>query len=192
MAKAKIDDAWGIWTAARIETLRQLWAQGIACARIAEAVGGGFDAAGVAGKARRLGLGPHPSGLGRKKRPAADGPGEVHGSPDSTADNLTNPPSLKNSPIGDKVRQKPWEATGISRASWYRHGKPAVNPKLKRVTQSDIARLADVKPRTAQRFFRIMKHDYALWESVAAGGISAGAAERQIVADQAARRMAGV
>ncbi len=82
MAKAK-DDSWGVWTAARVELLRQLWAEGIACAVIADEVGGGFDAQGVAGKARRLALGPHPSGPGGRKRQPADSHGEVSVNADS-------------------------------------------------------------------------------------------------------------
>jgi hypothetical protein len=37
--------------------------------------------------------------------------------------------SLENPPIGDIVRQKPRETIGMSRASWYRHGKPEIKPQ---------------------------------------------------------------
>jgi hypothetical protein len=34
--------------------------------------------------------------------------------------------NLKKSPNGDEVR-RPWEELGMSRATWYRHGKPATD-----------------------------------------------------------------
>jgi hypothetical protein len=52
---------------------------------------------------------------------------------------------------------KPWEAIGISRASWYRHGKPTEKPQ--RITVADEARRAGVSKRTHQRIMRVMRKD---------------------------------
>jgi uncharacterized protein YoaH (UPF0181 family) len=49
---------------------------------------------------------------------------------------------------GGKLR--PWEAIGMSRASWYRHGKPTKKPEP-RQTQKDIAEVLGVSVRTVQR-----------------------------------------
>jgi hypothetical protein len=56
-------------------------------------------------------------------------------------DNLTIPPD------GGKLR--PWEAIGMSRASWYRHGKPAKKPE--RFTVRDLAESLNISERTVQR-----------------------------------------
>jgi hypothetical protein len=45
--------------------------------------------------------------------------------------------------------RQPWKAIGMSRAGWYRHGKPTTKPK--RYTQADIAKIAGVSLRTIQR-----------------------------------------
>jgi hypothetical protein len=52
---------------------------------------------------------------------------------------------------GGIMRQtpEPWKAIGMSRATWYRHGKP--NEKPKRFTQADVARILGVSLRTTQR-----------------------------------------
>jgi hypothetical protein len=57
--------------------------------------------------------------------------------------------SLTNPPDGGKVR-RPWEAIGMSRASWYRHGKPTEKPKRK-TTHADIAKICGCSVRTIQR-----------------------------------------
>src|SRR5262249_11273398 len=49
---------------------------------------------------------------------------------------------------GGKARQ-PWLALGMSRAAWYRHGKPSEKPH--RFTQQDIAKILGVSLRTIQR-----------------------------------------
>jgi hypothetical protein len=55
---------------------------------------------------------------------------------------------------------KPWEAIGMSRATWYRHGKPSEKPK--RITVADAARAAGVSTRTHQRIMRVMRDDKGL------------------------------
>jgi uncharacterized protein YoaH (UPF0181 family) len=57
-------------------------------------------------------------------------------------DSLTNPPS------GGNPRQ--WEVLGMSRATWYRHGKPSTKPEPK-PTQKDIAAALGYSVRTIQR-----------------------------------------
>ena len=44
---------------------------------------------------------------------------------------------------------KPWDAIGVSRATWYRHGKPTQKPT--RVTQEQMAKAFGVSVRTIQR-----------------------------------------
>ena len=55
---------------------------------------------------------------------------------------------------------KPWEAIGISRATWYRHGKPDKKPV--RPLVADEARRAGVSTRTHQRIMRVMAADIDL------------------------------
>ena len=52
---------------------------------------------------------------------------------------------------------KPWEAIGISRATWYRHGKPTEKPK-KLLTAAERVKMLgpSVSARTAQRIERVM------------------------------------
>ena len=45
---------------------------------------------------------------------------------------------------------KQWEAIGMSRASWYRHGKPSEKPD-RRITQASIAKITGASLRTIQR-----------------------------------------
>jgi uncharacterized protein YoaH (UPF0181 family) len=46
-------------------------------------------------------------------------------------------------------QSKPWEMAGMSRATWYRHGKPTEKPK--RYSQADVAEILGVSVRTVQR-----------------------------------------
>jgi hypothetical protein len=95
--------------------------------------------------------------------------------------------SLNNPPIGDKVRHKPWEAIGMSRAGWYRHGKPDANPKWNRLTHEILAKANGIPLRTFQRCVRLMTQGPEIWERAVKGEISVAAAERQLAADQLAR-----
>ena len=52
---------------------------------------------------------------------------------------------------------RPWEEFGMSRATWYRHGKPTEKPK--RYTQADIAKVTGVSIRTVQRDAAGMRED---------------------------------
>lgn len=44
------------------------------------------------------------------------------------------------------MAEQPWLAIGISRANWYRHGKPATKPQL--TTQAEAAKLMDTSVRS--------------------------------------------
>ena len=56
---------------------------------------------------------------------------------------------------------KPWEAIGISRATWYRHGKPTENPG--RTSVARAARMMGASStRTYQRIMRVMAADMDL------------------------------
>jgi uncharacterized protein YoaH (UPF0181 family) len=59
---------------------------------------------------------------------------------------MTNP---TKPPDGGEVRQ-PWLALGMSRATWYRLGKPSEKPE-ERLTQKDIAEILNTSVRTIQR-----------------------------------------
>jgi hypothetical protein len=54
-------------------------------------------------------------------------------------------------------QRKPWEAIGISRATWYRHGKPTEKPP--RTSVVCAARAAGESVRTYQRIMRVMAAD---------------------------------
>lgn len=62
---------------------------------------------------------------------------------------------LKKLPNGSIMRQikKPWTAIGMSRASWYRHGKPTAKPE-REPTVKDIAAKVGVSERTMYRAFQ--------------------------------------
>jgi hypothetical protein len=58
---------------------------------------------------------------------------------------------------GEQLRRKPWEAIGMSRGSWYRHGKPTEKPK--RTTHKDVAKSFGVSLRTVQRAYTIRSRE---------------------------------
>ena len=52
----------------------------------------------------------------------------------------------------------PWERIGVSRATWYRHGKPTTKPtKPTRITQKQLAEQWDISLRSVQRASRILR-----------------------------------
>lgn len=64
----------------------------------------------------------------------------------------------------------PWAAIGISRATWYRHGKPDTKPQ--RMTQARV--------RTIQRAARVKRDAPKLVPLIAARKMSVGYAEKLI------------
>src|SRR6516164_1358607 len=87
---------------------------------------------------------------------------------------LTNPPG------GGKLRQ--WEVLGMSRASWYRHGKPTENlgPLREFFRQRTEAQHDKISIRTVQRRARIERADGTLWRLALEGMITPGEAEHII------------
>lgn len=79
------------------------------------------------------------------------------------------------------MRQEPppWVALGISRATWYRLGKPERKPPP-RLTQAQNARDADISVRTLQRAIRVSRFAPDLVPQVQAGTLNLRAAERII------------
>jgi hypothetical protein len=54
------------------------------------------------------------------------------------------------------AKHKPWERIGVSRATWYRHGRPTKKPKPHK-TVAEIAREVDAPSlRTYQRTMRVL------------------------------------
>ena len=72
--------------------------------------------------------------------------------------------------------EAPWLALGISRATWYRLGKPDRKPR--RMTQAQIANQTGVSLRSFQRARRIAREAPDLTGQVQAGILPLGTAER--------------
>jgi hypothetical protein len=72
--------------------------------------------------------------------------------------------------------RRPWKALGMSRATWYRHGKPSKKPP-KRETQAMFAQQTGRSVRTLQRLMRIERADPELTNLVIARQITIGKAE---------------
>lgn len=68
----------------------------------------------------------------------------------------------------------------MSRATWYRHGKPTEKPEppSDMLKQRTIARRERVSIRTVQRIERIMRTDLDLFQAVLAGAGKWGQAEQ--------------
>jgi hypothetical protein len=86
-----------------------------------------------------------------------------------------NPP-----PDGRKVR-RPWETVGMSRASWYRYGKPTEKPGA----MGEWFRREELKywrsRRTVERVNRIMRLDLEISLAVLNGHIKPATAERLLL-----------
>ncbi len=78
----------------------------------------------------------------------------------------------------------PWLALGISRATWYRLGKPQTKPE--RITQTQAAREFHVSVRNVQRARRIQREAPDLAAQIEAGTLKIGTAERFVAERQAA------
>lgn len=87
-------------------------------------------------------------------------------------------------------KPKPWEALGMSRATWYRHGKPAekIEP-LMDCSCAAVARHDGISIRTVHRMNRVLRADPALFTAVAEHGVGKwGQAEWLIKNPDAHRR----
>lgn len=78
------------------------------------------------------------------------------------------------SPNGGPMR-KPWEEIGVSRATWYRRGKPTTKPS--KITQAQAAKLMNVSVRSVQRAVRVARISPELAYLVEIGRIKLGFAE---------------
>jgi hypothetical protein len=79
--------------------------------------------------------------------------------------------------------KQPWAKIGMSRATWYRHGKPATKPR--KVTQAQIAATMKVSVRTMQRTKRVAREAPELLPAIRSGEVSVTEAERAILAQNA-------
>jgi hypothetical protein len=61
----------------------------------------------------------------------------------------------QNPPI--RQNWKPWKAAGMSRATWYRYGKPAPGKVPAKVTMKQAARRMQSTLRTTERCMRVAK-----------------------------------
>jgi hypothetical protein len=82
--------------------------------------------------------------------------------------NLTNPPNGEAGP--------PWETIGMSRATWYRRGKPTTRP-TPRITQAQAAKTMNVSLRTVQRVARVLRLRPELGVLIESGHMKIGMAE---------------
>ena len=94
------------------------------------------------------------------------------------------------------MRQKataepPWLALGLSRATWYRLGKPQTKPPG-RTTQAQQADKLDISVRTIQRANRIRREAPDLVDQVVAGTLKLGTAERLVIERVIERQEAAV
>jgi len=76
---------------------------------------------------------------------------------DVSSERITEPSeiNLTNPPIGGEAI-RPWETIGMSRATWYRRGKPTTKP-TPRITQAHAAKTMNVSLRTVQRAARVLR-----------------------------------
>jgi hypothetical protein len=90
------------------------------------------------------------------------------------------------------MRQKanpPWLALGMSRATWYRLGKPQTKPP-QRMTQAQLAKLYQISLRRLQRSCRIMREGPDLAAQLEDGSLKTGTAERLLIERQEAAMLA--
>jgi hypothetical protein len=88
----------------------------------------------------------------------------------------------------------PWQAAGMSRATWYRYGKPGPGYHP-RITMKDVVRQTQSKLRTAERLARIVRAAEWYPEPAALlreGKISIGKAESMVSERVRELRIAGV
>src|SRR5262245_3619415 len=89
-----------------------------------------------------------------------------------------------------KMPQKPWDAIGMSRASWYRHGKPT-EKSVRPTTNARMAVTFKMSTRTYQRWMRVMLDDdlrpfiYHDWRPY---GLKPGQAEKLLLDLERKRR----
>src|SRR5262245_56068707 len=73
-------------------------------------------------------------------------------------------------------KQHPWEGIGVSRATWYRHGKPKHKPT--RLTQPVKAEMLKISVRAIQRMARVARDFPQLVALISEGKLTLMEAER--------------
>ena len=81
---------------------------------------------------------------------------------------------------------RPWDEVGISRATWYRHGKPTKKPTRPKTVAEIAKQFGASSKRTYQRTMRALQSE--LGPYVAAGRLSAAQADRMLGDPQRLRR----
>jgi hypothetical protein len=87
-----------------------------------------------------------------------------------------------------RQKDKPWIALGMSRATWYRQGKPTEKPY--RVTQKQRALIFQTSVRGIQRAARVIRLAPELEPLLRAGELSLGDAEQLAILGTRADRLA--
>ena len=75
--------------------------------------------------------------------------------------------------------ERPWSALGMSRATWYRRGKPTTK-RTPRLTMASLTRSSGVSLRTSQRTMRVMRSSPELTAWVRDGQLTIGEAEKML------------
>jgi hypothetical protein len=91
-----------------------------------------------------------------------------------------NADSLKKPPDGGKVR-RPWDTLGMSRASWYRYGKPTKRPETRSLRSLAKHIRAALAGRSFRTHERIMRLDAETARLVIEGHIRPATAERLLL-----------
>jgi hypothetical protein len=81
---------------------------------------------------------------------------------------------------------RPWDEVGISRATWYRHGKPTEKPRKPKTVPEIAVRVGASSTRTYQRTMRALNSE--LGPYVTAGRLSATQADRLLGDPERLRR----
>jgi hypothetical protein len=90
--------------------------------------------------------------------------------------------------VGSMMRQsaRPWEKIGISRATWYRHGKPTEKPRKPKTAPEIAKQIGVTSTRTYYRTMRALKSD--LGPFVTAGHLSVAQVDRLLSDPEHLRR----
>ena len=83
--------------------------------------------------------------------------------------------------VRQKHSDRPWEKIGISRSTWYRHGKPTETPKKPKTVSEIAAQVGASSTRTYYRTMRVLKSELAPF--VHSGQLSIAKADRMLGGD---------
>ena len=88
--------------------------------------------------------------------------------------------------VRQKQSDRPWEKIGISRSTWYRHGKPTERPKKPKTVSEIAAQVGASSTRTYYRTMRVLKSELAPF--VHSGQLSIAKADRLLGDHERLRR----